>query len=361
MVLLNVGKACEWWLLSWLACGLAPWRRRVLCSSLRTICCTAPTRHRPNGGGYGDVWTSSPPLPIAATSVRVVAGIGTNADGGLSAARRSPTIGSSGACSMRCSLVQRARGRFRSTSGTQTQSDATALLFFTSGTTGAPKMAAFARELWPGAAGAVLARPPPGRPALEHERHRLGEGGLELLLRALDNGRGRVSGRRPGLRRRAHAAAAVRLPRTSFCAAPTAYRLLVQQPLANWRLRERACSSLRHCASAGEPHNPEVIETWRAHGTDRARWVRADRDVPPRGVVSMHRARPGSMGRRTRLRRAGFGQARAGLRRRRGGDIAVRVAGGEGSWRGGRYNGYLGDRSAQRHRTRRTLPAVSGT
>ena len=46
---------------------------------------------------------------------------------------------------------------------------------------------------------------------------------------------------------------------TSFCAPPTLYRAFAQMKLAayDW-------SALRHCTSAGEPLNPEVIETWRA-------------------------------------------------------------------------------------------------
>jgi acyl-coenzyme A synthetase/AMP-(fatty) acid ligase len=48
---------------------------------------------------------------------------------------------------------------------------------------------------------------------------------------------------------------------TSFCAPPTLYRLLVQADLASYDLRV-----LRHCTSAGEPLNPEVIRAW-ADGT----------------------------------------------------------------------------------------------
>lgn len=44
---------------------------------------------------------------------------------------------------------------------------------------------------------------------------------------------------------------------STFCAAPTEYRLLVQQDLRRWRLPR-----LRHCTAAGEPLNPEVIHTW---------------------------------------------------------------------------------------------------
>ena len=41
---------------------------------------------------------------------------------------------------------------------------------------------------------------------------------------------------------------------TSFCAPPTVWRMLIQQPLTQWPVR------LREAASAGEPLNPEVIE-----------------------------------------------------------------------------------------------------
>jgi len=44
---------------------------------------------------------------------------------------------------------------------------------------------------------------------------------------------------------------------TTFCAPPTVYRMLVQLDLSKYRLR------LRHCMSAGEPLNPEVIRIWK--------------------------------------------------------------------------------------------------
>ena len=45
---------------------------------------------------------------------------------------------------------------------------------------------------------------------------------------------------------------------TTFCAPPTVYRLLVQLDLEKYDLQ------LRHCMSAGEPLNPEVIREWKA-------------------------------------------------------------------------------------------------
>lgn len=44
---------------------------------------------------------------------------------------------------------------------------------------------------------------------------------------------------------------------TTFCAPPTVYRLLIQQDLSQYHLQ------LRHCMSAGEPLNPEVIRVWK--------------------------------------------------------------------------------------------------
>ena len=44
---------------------------------------------------------------------------------------------------------------------------------------------------------------------------------------------------------------------TSFCAPPTAYRMMVLEDLTQYEMPE-----LRHCTSAGEPLNPEVMKTW---------------------------------------------------------------------------------------------------
>lgn len=50
-----------------------------------------------------------------------------------------------------------------------------------------------------------------------------------------------------------------RYPVTTFCAPPTAYRMMVKEmPESRPDFR-----TLRHCVAAGEPLNKEVIETWR--------------------------------------------------------------------------------------------------
>ena len=49
-----------------------------------------------------------------------------------------------------------------------------------------------------------------------------------------------------------------RFPITTICAPPTAYRMFVLEPLKKYRF-----AALRHCVGAGEAVNPEVIEMWR--------------------------------------------------------------------------------------------------
>ena len=47
-------------------------------------------------------------------------------------------------------------------------------------------------------------------------------------------------------------------PITTFCGAPTIYRMLVLEDINRYRFK-----ALRHCTGAGEPLNPEIIETWK--------------------------------------------------------------------------------------------------
>lgn len=46
-------------------------------------------------------------------------------------------------------------------------------------------------------------------------------------------------------------------PITTMCAPPTLYRSLVQEDLGSYSF-----DTLRHCVSAGEPLNEEVIYSW---------------------------------------------------------------------------------------------------
>jgi acetyl-CoA synthetase/medium-chain acyl-CoA synthetase len=81
-------------------------------------------------------------------------------------------------------------------------------------------------------------------------------------------------------------------PITTFCAPPTIYRMLVLEDLSAYSF-----AALRHCTGAGEPLNPEVIDTWRAatgltirDGYGQTETVLLCANFPPLEV------KPGSMG-----------------------------------------------------------------
>jgi acyl-coenzyme A synthetase/AMP-(fatty) acid ligase len=83
---------------------------------------------------------------------------------------------------------------------------------------------------------------------------------------------------------------------TSFCAPPTLYRLLVQADASAYDL-----SALRHCTSAGEPLNPEVMRAWK-EGTGGLAVYDGYGQTETTNVVANYRGmevRPGSMGRPT--------------------------------------------------------------
>jgi acetyl-CoA synthetase len=80
---------------------------------------------------------------------------------------------------------------------------------------------------------------------------------------------------------------------TSFCAPPTLYRTLVHADL-----KAHDLSALRHCTSAGEPLNPEIIKVWR-EGTGGLTVYDGYGQTETTCLVANYRAvpvRPGSMG-----------------------------------------------------------------
>jgi acetyl-CoA synthetase len=80
---------------------------------------------------------------------------------------------------------------------------------------------------------------------------------------------------------------------TTFCAPPTAYRALILQDLTRYDL-----SAMRHAVSAGEPLNPEVIEVWKkATGLDIREGYGQTESVVIVGVFPCMEPRPGAMGR----------------------------------------------------------------
>jgi acetyl-CoA synthetase len=129
---------------------------------------------------------------------------------------------------------------------------------------------------------------------------------------------------------------------TTFCAPPTAYRAMILQDLKAYDL-----SALRHAVSAGEPLNPEVIETWKAAtGLHIREGYGQTETVMIVGMFPSLEPRTGSMGKPSpgydvaliddAGREVGVGQE---------GDIAVRVAPERPV---GLFQEYLGDEAANR-------------
>jgi acyl-coenzyme A synthetase/AMP-(fatty) acid ligase len=80
---------------------------------------------------------------------------------------------------------------------------------------------------------------------------------------------------------------------STFCAPPTEFRMLVKEQLGNYSFPR-----LRHCASAGEPLNPEAIAVWKQHtgltihdGYGQTETIIIVANMPGMPI------RPGSMGR----------------------------------------------------------------
>jgi acetyl-CoA synthetase len=127
---------------------------------------------------------------------------------------------------------------------------------------------------------------------------------------------------------------------TTFCAPPTAWRAIVLEDLKSWPL-----PALRHVTSAGEPLNPEVIEAWRtATGLTIREGYGQTETVCIVGSFPCLPVKPGSMGKPM----PGFDvrvidhtgqEAAAGQE----GDIAVRVKPERPT---GMFAGYLSDESA---------------
>ncbi|KAG2455830.1 ACSM3 synthetase, partial [Polypterus senegalus] len=79
---------------------------------------------------------------------------------------------------------------------------------------------------------------------------------------------------------------------TTFCSAPTAYRMLVQHDLNGYSFK-----SLKHCVSAGEPINPEVMACWKKKtGLDIYDGYGQTETVLICGTFKGMKIKPGSMG-----------------------------------------------------------------
>ncbi len=82
---------------------------------------------------------------------------------------------------------------------------------------------------------------------------------------------------------------------TSFCAPPTAYRMMVLEDLTKYNM-----DNLRHCTGAGEPLNPEVMKQWE-DGTGLVIYdgYGQTETVLLVGNFRCNEVRPGSMGKPT--------------------------------------------------------------
>jgi acetyl-CoA synthetase len=79
---------------------------------------------------------------------------------------------------------------------------------------------------------------------------------------------------------------------TTFCAPPTAYRMMILEDLKKYNLSE-----LRHCTSAGEPLNPEVIKIWeQGTGLKIYEGYGQTETVILIGTLKNMEVKPGSMG-----------------------------------------------------------------
>ena len=146
--------------------------------------------------------------------------------------------------------------------GDPTRSSDPAMIYFTSGTVGYPKMVLHTHASYP--IGHIITGKywldlRAGRPALERRRQRLGQGGLEQPVRPLEPWARRCSCRTAAASSTPPETLELlgQYPITTFCAPPTVYRTLVLEDLKQYHFPH-----LRWCVGAGEPLNPEVIEVW---------------------------------------------------------------------------------------------------
>lgn len=156
-------------------------------------------------------------------------------------------------------MLAGAKGDFETV---KTRSDDNAILYFTSGTTGYPKMTAHSHASYP----------------LGHQitgRFWLDLGPEDLHWNLSDTGWAKAAWssffgpwsmgaaifvhHTPRFDTKKTLGFLGKYPITTMCGAPTNYRMLVLEDLKAYKY-----PTLRHCVGAGEPLNPEVIETWKA-------------------------------------------------------------------------------------------------
>jgi acetyl-CoA synthetase len=176
-----------------------------------------------------------------------------------------------------------------------TRADETMLAFFTSGTTAFPKMVP--REHSYALAHAMTARW--WQDLRETDVHwTLSDTGWAKAAWGMLFGQWQIGAANvlynaaPGFDADAHLKLVAALGVTTFCAPPTIYRTFAQLDLKQYDL-----ASLRHCFSAGEPLNPEVIKVWRdATGTTVHDGYGQTETICVVANVPGMKIKPGSMG-----------------------------------------------------------------
>lgn len=169
-----------------------------------------------------------------------------------------------------------------------------ALLYFTSGTTGNPKMTVHgcAYPLGHETTGKFWLRAGPGDLVFNVSDTGWAKGAWSSLFAPWLAGAGIFALHADAVDPSRVLGALEKYPVTILCAPPTAYRMLVKQPLEG-----RKFAKLRHCVSAGEPLNPEVIDVWRrATGFQICEGYGQTETTILCGVFDGMTAKPGSMG-----------------------------------------------------------------
>jgi acetyl-CoA synthetase/medium-chain acyl-CoA synthetase len=143
----------------------------------------------------------------------------------------------------------------------KTRSDDNAILYFTSGTTGYPKMTAHSHASYP------LGHQITGRFWLDLQPEDLhwnlsdtgwAKAAWSSFFGPWSMGAAIFVHHTPRFDTKKTLEFLGKYPITTMCGAPTNYRMLVLEDLKAYKY-----PTLRHCVGAGEPLNPEVIETWK--------------------------------------------------------------------------------------------------
>ncbi|SHK71411.1 AMP-binding protein [Desulforamulus aeronauticus] len=143
----------------------------------------------------------------------------------------------------------------------KTRSDDGAILFFTSGTTGNPKMTLHTQVSYPYAhfvTGKYWLDLNPADLHWNLSDTGWGKAGWSSLFGPWSMGAALFVYHETRFSTKRCLELLQKYPITTFCGAPTNYRMLVLEDLSQYKF-----PTLRSCTGAGEPLNPEVIETWR--------------------------------------------------------------------------------------------------